>query len=89
MGLILFSRAGVYGTQIVIVLGIVAFARKIAAENHKELKRSAVIEIDGSWDNQKNGMAYLCGIVDVDSRRVVESEIIEKVNASGQLSGKQ
>jgi hypothetical protein len=67
LGRIPFSRAVVYGTQIMIVPGIVAFARKIAAENHEELKQSAVIKSDGSWNNRRNGMAYICRIVAVDN----------------------
>jgi hypothetical protein len=47
--LIPFSPAAVCQAQLLIIPGIIPFARKIAAENREKMKPQAVIGIDGSW----------------------------------------
>jgi hypothetical protein len=46
--LILFSPAAVYNAQLLIVPGIIVFARNIAVENGEKTKPQAVVGIDGS-----------------------------------------
>jgi predicted membrane protein len=46
--MISFSLAAIYAARILMIPGIVAFAKKIAAENRKKLKQSAVIGTNGS-----------------------------------------
>jgi hypothetical protein len=83
IGLIPFSPAVVDISEFVIVLGIIAFARKMAAENHEKTKRLAVVGISGDWNPQRNGSAHILYMVNVERRTVVDFEVIEKVNASG------
>jgi hypothetical protein len=52
-----FSAVAVYAAQILIVLGIVAFARKIPMENSEKMKPQAVVGIDGSGSHRRNGSA--------------------------------
>jgi hypothetical protein len=66
-----------------IVPGIVAFARQIAAENRENGKPQAVIGIDGRWKHRRNGSAHTLGMVEVGSGRVVDFKIAEKEIASG------
>jgi hypothetical protein len=83
IGLILLSPAVVYTAQILIVPGIVAFARKIASENREKMKQPAVVGIDGRWNHRINGSGHIPDIVDVESRSVVDFEIVQRTNASG------
>jgi hypothetical protein len=48
VGLIPFSPAAVYPAQILIVLRIIIFARKITAENRETMTQRAIVGIDGS-----------------------------------------
>jgi hypothetical protein len=52
--LIPFSPAALNAVQILIVSGILAFAKKIAAENHEKMKQSTVVGIYGSWNHERN-----------------------------------
>jgi hypothetical protein len=83
IGLILFSRTVVYHAQILIVLGIAALARKIAAQNSQKMKRLAVVGINGSWNHRRNRSAHILDMVDIESGSVVDFEIIQRVDASG------
>jgi hypothetical protein len=65
-----------------IVPEIHAWARKIDAENCEKMKQSAAARINGSGNHRRNGLAHILDIVDVENRRVVDFEIIQKVNAS-------
>jgi hypothetical protein len=49
IGLAPLSPAAVCPGQILAVPGLVAFPRKIAAENRQKMKLQAVVGIDGSW----------------------------------------
>jgi hypothetical protein len=51
IGLIPFSPAAVYKTQLLIIPGIIAFARKIMAENREKMKPHAVVVSDGSCNH--------------------------------------
>jgi hypothetical protein len=82
IGLIPFPLTAVCSFQILIVLGFVAFASKIAAENRGKRKPQDVAGINGSWNDQKNKSAHVLDMVDVGSRRVVDLEIVRKANAS-------
>jgi hypothetical protein len=62
---------------------IIAFARKIAGENHDKMRPQAVVGIDGSWNHRRNGSAHLLDMFDVGSRRVIDFEIVQKATASG------
>jgi hypothetical protein len=66
-----------------IVRGIVAFARKIVAENREKMNSQAVIGIDGSWNDRRSGLAHILDVVDVRSRSVVDFESVQKATASG------
>jgi hypothetical protein len=66
-----------------VVPGIVTFARKIAVENREKMKQSAVVGINGSWNHQRNGLTHILHMVDVESRRVIDFDFVQKVNASG------
>jgi hypothetical protein len=70
IGVIPFSRAAVYKAQLLIIPGIIAFARKIAAENREKMKPQAVVGIDGLWNRRRNGSAHLLDMVDVGSGRM-------------------
>jgi hypothetical protein len=83
IGLIPFSPAAVYKAQLLIIPGIIAFARKIAAENREKMNPQAVAGIDGSWNHRRNGSAHLLDMVDVGSGRVVDFEMVQKTTASG------
>jgi hypothetical protein len=83
IGLIPLSRAAVYTAQILIIPRIVAFARKIASENREKMKQPAVVGINGSWNRQRKGSAHILDIVDLQSRSVVDFEIVQRTNASG------
>jgi hypothetical protein len=63
IGRIVFSPALVCTSQILTVPGIVAFARKIAAENRENVKLQAVVGIDGSWNHRRNESAHILGLV--------------------------
>jgi hypothetical protein len=69
--------------KLLIIPGILAFARKIATENREKMKPQAVIGIDGSWEHRRNGSAHLLDMVDVGSGRVVNFEMVQKTTASG------
>jgi hypothetical protein len=47
------------------------------------MKQSAVVGIGGSWNHQKKGSAHTFDTVDVESRRVVDFEIVQKATESG------
>jgi hypothetical protein len=83
IGLIPFSPAAVYRAQLLIIPGIITFARKIAAENREKMKPQAVFGIDGSWNHRRNGSAPILDLVDFGIGRVVDFEIIQKATASG------
>jgi hypothetical protein len=83
IGLIPFSPVALYAYQLLIVPGIVSFARKIAAENHEKMKTQAVIRIDGSWTHRRNGSTQFVDMADVGSERVVDFETVQKTTASG------
>jgi hypothetical protein len=78
-----FSPAAVYKVQLLIIRGIIAFARKITAENGKKVKPQTVVGIDGSWNHRRNGSAHLLDMVDFGSGRVIDFEIVQKITASG------
>jgi hypothetical protein len=65
--------------QIVVVPGIVAFAMKLATENREKMKPQ-VVGINGSWNHQRNGSAHVLDIADSGSGRVVDVEIVQRVN---------
>jgi hypothetical protein len=81
--LVWFSTAAIYTAQILIVPGIVAFARKIAAEYSQNTKPQSVVGINGSWDHQGNRSAHILDMVEVGSGQVVDFEIARKELASG------
>jgi hypothetical protein len=83
IGPIPFSPAAVYKAQLLIIPGIIAFARKIAAENREKMKPQAVVGINCSWNDRRNGSAHLLDMVDVGSGRVVDFEMVQKTTASG------
>jgi hypothetical protein len=83
IGLIPFWPAAAYKAQLLIIPGIIAFARKIATENCEKMKPQAVVGIDGSWNHRRNGSAHLLDMVDVGGGRVVDFEMIQKTTASG------
>jgi hypothetical protein len=78
IGVIPFSPAAVYAAQVVLVPGIVAFATRVCARNRAAMKRNAVVGIDGSWNHRRNGSAHVIDMIDVDSGRVVDFEVVEK-----------
>jgi hypothetical protein len=49
--LIPFSPAAVYAAQILVITGIIAFPRKISAENREKIKQSGIIEMGRSWNH--------------------------------------
>jgi hypothetical protein len=77
-----FSPTVVYRIQPLIVPGIVALTRKIAAENREKMKPQALFRIDGSWNHRRNGSANIPDMVDFGSRRVVDCEIPAKILTS-------
>jgi hypothetical protein len=83
IGLIPFSPAAVCKAQLLIIPGIIAFARKIAAENREKMKPQTVVGIDGSWNHRRNGSVHLLDMVDVGSGRVVDLEMVQKATGSG------
>jgi hypothetical protein len=83
IGLIPFSPAAVYKAKLLIIPGIIAFARKIAAENREKMKPQAIVGIDGSCNHRRNGSARLLHMVDVGSGRVADFEMVQKTTASG------
>jgi hypothetical protein len=82
MGLIPFSSIAVSAAPFSIILEIIAFVRKIAAENREKMKQSIVIGIDGTG-TIKNGPTHIFDTADVESRRVIDFEIIQKPNTPG------
>jgi hypothetical protein len=83
IGLIPFSPAAVYKAEILIIPGIVAFTRKIAAENREKMKPQAVVGIEPSWNHRRNESAHVLDMVDFGSGRVVDVEMVQKTIASG------
>jgi hypothetical protein len=81
IGLIPFSPAGVYKAQPLIIPGIIAFARKIAAENREKMQPQVVVRIDGSWNHGRNGSAQLLDTVDARSRSLVDFDTVQKASA--------
>jgi hypothetical protein len=53
--------------EILIIPGIVAFARKIAAINRVKMKQSAVLGIGGRWNHQRKRSAHILDTIDVES----------------------
>jgi hypothetical protein len=47
------------------------------------MKQSTAVGIIASWNHRRNGSAHIHGIVNIGSRRVVDSHIIEKAMPSG------
>jgi hypothetical protein len=82
-----FSPTVVYPVQPLIVPGIVAFTRKTAAENREKMKPQAGLRIDGSWTHRRNGSTNFLEMVDVGSRRYVDSEIAQNVSGRGNDPG--
>jgi hypothetical protein len=72
-------------------LGIVAFTEKNAAENREKGKELALMSIDDRWKHRRNGPARISEMADIENRRVVHFENIQKINVSGrgQLPEKQ
>jgi hypothetical protein len=62
-------------------MGIVVVARKIAPENREKVTQSVIVGINRRWNHQRNEPARILDIVDVESRRAVGFEIVEKANA--------
>jgi hypothetical protein len=83
LGLFPFSQAAVCAAQILIVPGIIASAREIAAETREKMNRRPSVGIDGSWDNRKNGSVHVLDMTDVESQRVVDFETVQTKTASG------
>jgi hypothetical protein len=81
--LIPFSPAPVYAAQGLIVRGTVAFTRKIAAGNRRKMKQLTVVRIDGSWKYRTNGSTHTLDMVNVESRRILDFEIIQRTKALG------
>jgi hypothetical protein len=81
--LIPFSRAAVYAARILIVREIVAFAMKITGDNPEKMRQLAAADPDGNWNHRRNGLAHILGMVDIESGRIFDFEIIQKVNPSG------
>jgi uncharacterized protein YcgI (DUF1989 family) len=82
IGSIRFSPPVTCPAQIVIVPGTVAFARKIASENREKMKQQAAVDPNDSWNHRRNGSAHILDVVDDESRRVVDFEIVQRANAS-------
>jgi hypothetical protein len=76
--LIPFSPAPVYLTQILTILGKVAFIWKIAAGNHTKMKQLTVVEIDGNWNHRRNGSTHILDMVAVENRCIVDFDIVQK-----------
>jgi hypothetical protein len=49
----------------------------------REDEATSVIGIDGSWNHQRKGSARILDMVDVESRRVADFEIVHRTIASG------
>jgi uncharacterized protein YcgI (DUF1989 family) len=64
-----------------IILGIVVVARKIAPENREKVTQSVIVETNRRWNHRRNEPACIADIVDVESRRAVDFEIVQKANA--------
>jgi hypothetical protein len=77
IGLIPFSLAAVYKAQLLVIPGIIAFTKKIAAENREKMKPQAAVGIDGSWNHRRNGSAHLLDMVEIGSGRVVDFETVQ------------
>jgi hypothetical protein len=66
----------VYMAQLLIIPGIIASARKIAADNCEKMKPQAVVGIYGSWNHRRNRSTHLLDMVDVGGGRVVDFETV-------------
>jgi hypothetical protein len=62
---------------------IVAFAKKVTTESREKMRLQAVIGIDDTWNDRRNGPVSILDMVHVGSRRVVDSDVVQKGNASG------
>jgi hypothetical protein len=82
IGLIPVSRLAAYAVQILIVSIIVALARKIAAEKREKMKQPALVGINSSWNHRRNGSVHIFDLVDVEYRRVIDFEMVQRTNAS-------
>jgi hypothetical protein len=65
--------------------GIIAFARKIAAENRDKMKQRAIVGIKSSRNHQRNGSVHILDTADVEDQRVVDFEVVQKANAPGRV----
>jgi hypothetical protein len=81
--LIPFFPAAVYPSQILIVTGIFALARKIAAENRGKMKHPAAVGINDSCNHRRNGWTHILDMLDVENGSVVDFGIVQKANTSG------
>jgi hypothetical protein len=80
IGVIPFSATAVYAAQVILGPGIVAFARKVCPRNRAAMKENATVGIDGSWNHRRNGSAHIIDMIDTDSGRVVDFEVVERPN---------
>jgi hypothetical protein len=67
IGLILFSASAVSAAQLILIQGIVAFARKACARNRGAMKESTAVGIDGSWNHRHKGSAHIIDMMDTES----------------------
>jgi hypothetical protein len=84
IGVIPFSASAVYAAQVILVPGIVAFVKKICARNSAAMKENVTVGIDGSWNHCRNGSAQIIDMIDTDSGRVVDFEIVERASSRRQ-----
>jgi hypothetical protein len=54
--------------------------RRFAARNRAAMKENATVGIDGSWNHRRNGPAHIIEMIDTESGRVVDFEIVERGN---------
>jgi hypothetical protein len=78
LGLLPFSASTVYAAQLVLVPGIITFARIVCTRNRAAMRHHAVVAVEGSWNHRRNGSAHIIDMIDMDTGRVVDFEVLEK-----------
>jgi hypothetical protein len=76
-----FSASAVDAAQVVLVPGIVAFAKRICARDRAAMKENAIVGIDSSWNHRRNDSADMIDMIDTDSGSVVYCEIVERASS--------
>lgn len=72
------SASLVYSAQLMLIPGIIAFARIVVSRNREAMKPRAAVGIDGSWDHRRNGSAHVISMMDIKSGRVVDYEVVRR-----------